>query len=451
MAETSTKPYLVRALYEWCCDNGYTPYLAVSVDGDTIVPRQYVRNGEIVLNVSPAATHQLLIGNDRIEFQARFSGVAQTLSIPVGNVTAIYARETGHGMAFEVTRAPAQPPIDTSDELAQRRQGGPGQSEGRRRDAEERAGGERSRPARGDEAQAAPGEAGGGAEVIAFGPDAARRRRRGGNERANDRDDRGEREGRTDHPEPVEGAGRSEPDAEASRAPRRSPSGRGRDDNIRSLPLFADSADSADSGKGVDARHESPQDAAEGGGDREAPAGSRRDRGPVATPIRPEAEPTSLDAVRAERTVTPTEAPDGDAPPSRPIGRGDESGGRREGGGRRRRGERPPRAPVEAVSPDPASSEANAAGESTAGQSRAEAPSTAAAPAPMVPAPAVPAPEVSAPVESASVDLASSDPASFDRDDPARETADALDGGASEPPDDDGGGGGRRPRLTRVK
>ncbi|MET0508466.1 MAG: ClpXP protease specificity-enhancing factor [Burkholderiaceae bacterium] len=104
MAETSTKPYLVRALYDWCCDNGYTPYLAVTVDADTMVPMQYVKGGEIVLNISPAATNRLTIGSDRIEFQARFSGVAQSLSIPVDNVTAIYARETGHGMAFDVTR-----------------------------------------------------------------------------------------------------------------------------------------------------------------------------------------------------------------------------------------------------------------------------------------------------------------------------------------------------------
>jgi stringent starvation protein B len=109
MAESSTKPYLIRALYEWCCDNGYTPYLAVVVDRHTLVPRQHVKNGEIVLNVSPMATNHMQMGNELIEFQARFSGVAQQLSIPVENVAAIYARETGHGMAFEVARpAPAE-------------------------------------------------------------------------------------------------------------------------------------------------------------------------------------------------------------------------------------------------------------------------------------------------------------------------------------------------------
>ena len=115
MAESSTKPYLIRALYEWCCDNGYTPYLAVVVDRHTQVPRHHVKNGEIVLNVSPMATNHMAMGNDLIEFQARFSGVAQQLSIPVENVAAIYARETGHGMAFEVAR-PA--PIEEGGEAA---------------------------------------------------------------------------------------------------------------------------------------------------------------------------------------------------------------------------------------------------------------------------------------------------------------------------------------------
>lgn len=100
MAETSTKPYMIRAIYEWCCDNGYTPYLAVKVDGRTLVPVQHVRNGEIVLNISPMATNAMQLGNDLIEFQARFNGVPEYLSVPVGNVLAIYARETGSGMAF---------------------------------------------------------------------------------------------------------------------------------------------------------------------------------------------------------------------------------------------------------------------------------------------------------------------------------------------------------------
>ncbi len=104
MADTSTKPYLIRALYEWCCDNGYTPYLAVAVDHRSRVPRQHVKNGEIVMNVSPLATNRLELGNEFVSFQARFGGVAQEIAFPVDSVSAIYARETGHGMAFEVTR-----------------------------------------------------------------------------------------------------------------------------------------------------------------------------------------------------------------------------------------------------------------------------------------------------------------------------------------------------------
>ena len=116
MSESSTKPYLIRAIHEWCSDNGFTPYIAVAVDARTTVPREHVRNGEIVLNVSTMATQRLTLGNELIEFQARFGGQARELSIPVENVTAIYARENGHGMAFEVPKAmavvPADAPVD---------------------------------------------------------------------------------------------------------------------------------------------------------------------------------------------------------------------------------------------------------------------------------------------------------------------------------------------------
>ncbi|MBF5009303.1 ClpXP protease specificity-enhancing factor [Burkholderia pseudomultivorans] len=102
MQEISTKPYLLRALYEWCTDNGYTPHIAVRVDNSTRVPRQFVRDGEIVLNISFEATSQLQMGNEWIEFTARFSGKAHKIEIPVANVLAIYARENGQGMAFQV-------------------------------------------------------------------------------------------------------------------------------------------------------------------------------------------------------------------------------------------------------------------------------------------------------------------------------------------------------------
>lgn len=101
-ATPSTKPYLVRAIHEWCCDNGFTPYLAVVVDGGTRVPIEFVRDGQIVLNIGSEATNRLRLGNDAIEFQARFGGVVRDISVPIGNVAAIYARENGAGMAFDV-------------------------------------------------------------------------------------------------------------------------------------------------------------------------------------------------------------------------------------------------------------------------------------------------------------------------------------------------------------
>jgi stringent starvation protein B len=111
MSESSTKPYLIRAIHEWCTDQGYTPYLAVSVNAFTLVPREYVRNGEIVLNVGHLATNRLSLGNEIIEFQARFNGSPRDVSVPVAQVTAIYARETGHGMAFEVSKPEAEPQL----------------------------------------------------------------------------------------------------------------------------------------------------------------------------------------------------------------------------------------------------------------------------------------------------------------------------------------------------
>ena len=102
---TSTRPYLIRALYEWCTDNGLTPYVAVAVDDTVQVPRDYVKNGEIVLNISFDATSSLKLGNDFIEFKARFAGVARDIMVPVGRVLAIYARENGQGMAFPMEAA----------------------------------------------------------------------------------------------------------------------------------------------------------------------------------------------------------------------------------------------------------------------------------------------------------------------------------------------------------
>lgn len=96
----STRPYLIRALHEWCMDNGFAPHIAVHVDASVQVPQEFVKNGEIVLNVSFDATSSLRLGNDFIEFKARFGGVARDIVVPVSHVVAIYARENGQGMAF---------------------------------------------------------------------------------------------------------------------------------------------------------------------------------------------------------------------------------------------------------------------------------------------------------------------------------------------------------------
>jgi stringent starvation protein B len=96
----STRPYLIRGLYEWCTDNGFTPFIAVLVDETVRVPNEYVKDGEIVLNISFDATSALKLGNDYIEFKGRFGGVARDILVPVNRVLAIYARENGQGMAF---------------------------------------------------------------------------------------------------------------------------------------------------------------------------------------------------------------------------------------------------------------------------------------------------------------------------------------------------------------
>jgi len=113
----STRQYLIRTLHQWCMDHGFTPYLAVSVDGSVRVPSQHVVDGEIVLNVSTDATGGLVLGDEFIEFKARFGGVAQQVVVPVGRVSAIYARENGQGMAFPVEH--------TTLQLRDQEQGGP--------------------------------------------------------------------------------------------------------------------------------------------------------------------------------------------------------------------------------------------------------------------------------------------------------------------------------------
>ncbi|ANI98744.1 ClpXP protease specificity-enhancing factor [Polynucleobacter wuianus] len=96
----SNKPYLIRALHQWCTDFGFTPFIAVFVDGRVEVPMEFVKNDEIVLNLSLEACHQLQMDNDWISFQARFGGIPRKIMVPVSHVLAIYARENGQGMSF---------------------------------------------------------------------------------------------------------------------------------------------------------------------------------------------------------------------------------------------------------------------------------------------------------------------------------------------------------------
>ncbi|MBK5206687.1 MAG: ClpXP protease specificity-enhancing factor [Polaromonas sp.] len=110
----STRPYLIRALYEWCTDNGFTPYVAVSVDDTVRVPREYVKDNEIVLNISFDAASSLQLGNEFIEFKARFAGSAREIMVPISHVMAIYARENGQGMAFPVIPSMAAPSAESA-------------------------------------------------------------------------------------------------------------------------------------------------------------------------------------------------------------------------------------------------------------------------------------------------------------------------------------------------
>ena len=108
MTELSTKPYLIRAIYEWCADSSFTPYLNVKVDQNTRVPMEYVKNGEIVLSMSQQATRNLTIGNELIQFSARFNGISREITIPIYAVQSVFARENGRGVFFDPEAAPEQ-------------------------------------------------------------------------------------------------------------------------------------------------------------------------------------------------------------------------------------------------------------------------------------------------------------------------------------------------------
>lgn len=117
---SSNRPYLVRAMYEWIADNGLTPYLLVDAAGDGVqVPNQAIKDGRVVLNIAGRAVAQLELGNDEIRFMARFSGVSQSVHVPLPAVLAIYAQETGQGMMLpqgdEEEGPPQSPPPDDDE------------------------------------------------------------------------------------------------------------------------------------------------------------------------------------------------------------------------------------------------------------------------------------------------------------------------------------------------
>ena len=102
MTQPSTKPYLLRAMYQWCVDYGFTPYLSVKVDGNTRVPLEHVKDGVIVLNIGPNATRHFTISNDEVAFYTRFNGVSREVLVPISAVTGVFSRENGEGLAFPV-------------------------------------------------------------------------------------------------------------------------------------------------------------------------------------------------------------------------------------------------------------------------------------------------------------------------------------------------------------
>ena len=98
----STKPYLVRAIYEWCVAEQFTPYLLVKIDQNTLAPRAFIKDGKILLNLSPESIKDLLMGDEAITFTARFNGAPENLYLPISAVEGIYAKENGEGLFFEV-------------------------------------------------------------------------------------------------------------------------------------------------------------------------------------------------------------------------------------------------------------------------------------------------------------------------------------------------------------
>lgn len=125
MSEISTKPYLIRAIYDWCVDSRLTPYLAVRVDERTRVPMAYVKNGEIVLNLSVEAVRNLQLGNEEISCEGRFGGVPHVIVVPVAAVVGIFAKENGQGLAFQAHEGESPPPAPPDNDGGDKPSGEP--------------------------------------------------------------------------------------------------------------------------------------------------------------------------------------------------------------------------------------------------------------------------------------------------------------------------------------
>lgn len=117
MKVTSTKPYLIRAIYEWCIDGGFSPYVVVKVNAKTKVPQEHIKDGEITLNISHTAANNLEIGNEVIIFKARFDGSSRNIQIPINTVKGIYAKEINQGLSFSIANTMAEDGNDDTNEV----------------------------------------------------------------------------------------------------------------------------------------------------------------------------------------------------------------------------------------------------------------------------------------------------------------------------------------------
>ena len=111
----TTTPYLIRAIYDWCCDTSQTPYVSVRVSGSTTVPVEHVKNGEIVLNIGTGATKDLRIDNEAITFSARFDSVSREIYVAISDVKGIFSRESGQGLGFNVDEVVKSESLKTTE------------------------------------------------------------------------------------------------------------------------------------------------------------------------------------------------------------------------------------------------------------------------------------------------------------------------------------------------